>query len=111
MKTKVMAGFVVLVACTLMTGCMSKKEIKKGEAQMKQPVTAATAAQDIQLLESEKARVGQEITAGASSIIPIGAVVNILQLKERDSLKVGFGEYNRMIDAKIAEIKKEYNIQ
>jgi len=55
--------------------------------------------------------VGQQITSGVSSIVPIGAVLNILQLKERDSLEVGCGEYNHMIDKKIAEIKKECNIQ
>jgi hypothetical protein len=90
---------------------MSKKEIKKGEAQMKQPINCATAEQDIKLLESEKARTSQEIIAGATSIIPIGAVVHLLMLDEGKQLKVGFGEYNRMIDKKIAEIKKECNIQ
>ena len=29
MKTRVVAGFIVLVMCTLMMGCMSKKEIEK----------------------------------------------------------------------------------
>jgi hypothetical protein len=112
MKTKTMAGFTVLVMCSLMMGgCMSKKEIKKGEAQMKQPINCATAEQDIKLLESEKARTSQEIVAGATSIIPIGAVVHLLMLDEGKQLKVGFGEYNRMIDKKIAEIKKECKIQ
>lgn len=56
-------------------------------------------------------RASKEVAAGASSIVPISAIVNMLQLKERDQFKVGFGEYNRMIDAKIAEIKKECQIK
>ena len=111
MKTKVMAGFIVLVMCSLMMGCVSKKEIKKGEADVKKPINCATAAADIKVLESEKVRVDQEIAAGASALVPVGAVLNILQRKEKDEFKIGFGEYNRMIDEKIAEIKKECKIK
>ena len=101
----------VVMVGVLLTACTSKKVIEKGEADIKKPINCATAAADIKMLESEKVRVDQEIAAGASSIVPIGAVVNILQLKEKDEFKVGFGEYNRMIDKKIAEIKEECKIE
>ena len=107
MKTKKLMGITALIICALMMGCISKKEIEKGKADVKKPINCATAVQDIANLEKEKARVGQEIVAGATSIVPIGAVLHVLQLKERDDLEVGCGEYNHMIDKKIAEIKKE----
>ncbi len=111
MTTRARTGFAVLATCALMIGCISKKEIEKGKVDVKRPVNCATAQQDIRTLESEKARVDQQVIAGVTSIIPIGAVLHVLQLEERDDLEVGCGEYNLMIDKKIAEIKKECSIR
>jgi len=53
----------------------------------------------------------QEIENGASSIIPIGAVAHMFGGSEKESLEIGTGEYNKKLDAKIAEIQKQCNIQ
>ncbi len=90
---------------------MTKSKIEQGEADAKKPINCATAVQDIQRLESEKANVEQQAIAGAQSVIPVSAVMNILERNELNELEVGGGEYNRMIDEKIAEIKKECKIK
>ena len=59
---------------------------------------------DIKTMTGEKARTAQEIEDGASSIIPVGAVAHLLGGSETESFKIGTGEYNRKLDAKIAEI-------
>ena len=102
---------IALLAWALLSGCASTSFMKQGEKDVLKPVNCATAQEDIKVLESEKVRIDQEVAAGATAILPIGAVLNVVQRKERQQWKVGFGEYNRMIDKKIAEIKQQCNIQ
>ena len=52
---------------------------------------------------------GQEIAQGA--IIPVGAVPGILTGSELTKLDVGFGEYNRTIDERIAAVKAQCGVQ
>ena len=59
------------------------------------------------MLKSEKASVAKEIENGASSIVPIGLVVNTVDMQEKARFEVGTGEYNKMIDKKMAEIKAQ----
>jgi hypothetical protein len=74
-------------------------------------VDCSKALADIKTLNREKARTSQEIENGASSIIPIGAVAHMFGGSEKESLEIGTGEYNKKLEAKIAEIKKHCNIQ
>ncbi len=76
----------------------AKKDIVK-------PVSCATAEGDIRSLQAEKAHVGKKIAAGVTAIVPIGLVVNVVTGTEGEHFKVATGEYNKMIDQKIAEIK------
>ena len=55
-------------------------------------IDCAKAQQDFRLLTSEKARTSQEIEAGASSVIPIGAVAHMFGGSEKESLEIGTGE-------------------
>ena len=105
-------GIMMGVVCgVLLTGCATKSSIRSGQADAKRPINCATAVADIQVLEQEKVNAAQQFAAGASAIIPIGAVLNLLEKDEGTQFKVGFGEYNKMLNAKIAEIKKECNIE
>jgi hypothetical protein len=45
--------------------------------------------------------------AGVSAISPAGIVVGTITNKEITNAKVATGDYNRMLDYKIAEIKRE----
>jgi hypothetical protein len=47
---------------------------------------------------------------GVSSIIPVGLVVGIVTGSAGTKFRVATGEYDKMIDEKIAEIKSECGI-
>ena len=91
-------------AALLLSGCaMQFKEEEKAAQQ--QPVNCATAQGDIRVLQGEKAHVVQQIAMGVTSIYPAGLVLGLLTGTEGTKIQVATGEYNSMIDKKIAEIK------
>jgi F420-dependent methylenetetrahydromethanopterin dehydrogenase len=98
----------LILACvvTLAAGCASPIT-KQDQASLAQPINCATATGDIRVLQSEKAHVTKEIAAGVSSIVPISLVVNTAKGTEKANFQVGTGEYNKMIDKKIADIKAQ----
>ena len=98
--TLVMFLVMFLVAC-------AAKDQKKVEQEMKQPINCATAQGDIRVLQHEKAHVAQEAAEGITAIFPAGLVVGVVTGTEKTKLKVGVGEYNKMIDKRIAEIKEK----
>ena len=97
----------------LLAGCSAQAPAPQAvvQANLAKPVDCTTAMTDIKTLASEKARTSQEIEDGASSIIPVGAVAHMFGGSEKDSIEIGTGEYNRKLDAKIAEIKQQCNLQ
>jgi len=103
----------LVVLLMMVAGCAAKAPApeKQVESSLAQPIECGTAQADIKQLTGEKARTAQEIEDGASSIIPIGAVAHLFGGSEKESIEIGTGEYNRKLDAKIAEIKKQCNIE
>ncbi len=93
----------------LLSGCAAQAPAPKTQVQanLAKPIDCSTAAADISTLTSEKARTSQEIEDGASSIIPIGAVAHMFGGSEKEGLEIGTGEYNKKLDAKIAEIQSQ----
>jgi len=102
-----------LIAIALLAGCSAQAPApeKQVQANLAQAVNCNTAQADIKTLTGEKARTSQEIEDGASSIIPIGAVAHMFGGSEKASFEIGTGEYNRKLDAKISEIRKQCNVQ
>ena len=103
---------VVLMAICLtfvLSSCASN--YKKAEQDVKKPVNCATAEADIRVLNSEKVHAGQQLAAGVSAIVPVGLVAGVATGTEGTKAKVATGEYNKMIDDKIAEIKQECGMQ
>jgi len=91
-------------AALLSSGCaMQFKQEEKAAEQS--PIHCATAPGDIRVLQSEKAHVVQQIAMGVTSIYPAGLVLGILTGTEGTKIQVATGEYNQMIDKKIAEIQ------
>ena len=90
---------------------MCSKETKKVEQEMKQPINCATAEGDIRTLGHEKTHVTQQIAEGVTAIVPVGLVAGLVTGTEKEKLKVSTGEYNKMIDKKIAEIKETCGIK
>jgi hypothetical protein len=102
---------IVLFLMVISLAACSSPITKKDKQDIAAPVNCATAQDDIQVLEAEKERVGKMIEQGVTAIFPVGAVVALLSGIEGDKLKVATGEYNDKITEKIAEIKKECNLQ
>ena len=102
-----------LIAFVLLAGCAAQAPApeKQVQANLVKAVDCSTAQADIKTLMSEKARTSQEIEDGAGSIIPVGAVAHLFGGSEKESLEIGTGEYNKKLDAKIAEIKQQCHIQ
>jgi hypothetical protein len=97
-----------LVAISLLFGFGCARSIpEEVKAEMAKPVDCSTAEQDIATLEAEKASAAQQVSAGARSIIPVGAVAGLLRGDTRDRAAVASGKYNKELDTKIAEIKHE----
>ena len=96
---------------TLLIACASTDTIKKGEADAKKPVNCATAEADIRVLQSEKTHASQQIAAGVTAIVPVSLVVGVATGTEGTKAKVATGEYNKMLDDKIAEIKRECGLE
>jgi hypothetical protein len=103
----------IIAVLALLAGCSSQAPApqKEVQANLAKSVDCSTAAADIKTLTSEKARTSQEIEAGAGSIIPVGAVVHMFGGSEKESLEIGTGDYNKKLDAKIADIKQQCNLE
>jgi len=93
-----------LVAC-------AAKDQKKVEQEMKQPISCATAQGDIRVLQHEKAHVAQEAAEGITAIFPAGLVLGVVTGTKKEKLKVSIGDYNKMIDKRIAEIKEKCGVE
>jgi hypothetical protein len=61
-------------------------------------------------LQGEKAHVAERVVEGVTAITPAGAALGILTWTEPTKFRVATGEYNKMIDKRIAQIKQECGI-
>ena len=107
---KIYIFIVLMCVVMLLPACATFKQ-KKVLKESKQPVNCATAEGDLRMLKSEKAHVGQQIADGVTSIVPVGAVIGILTGTEVTKLRVTVGNYNKVIDKRIAKIKSECNVE
>jgi hypothetical protein len=99
----------IAIIAVLVPACAM--QYKQNEQQMKQPINCATAEGDLRALQSEKANVAQQIAAGVSSIVPAGLVLGLVTGTEGTKMSVATGDYDKMIDQRIAEIKQKCNVQ
>lgn len=108
MKQLLIAVLVVSLALTMASCAMQQKKVEK---EMQQPINCATAEGDLRALEHEKTHVAGQIAEGVTAIVPASLVVGILTGTEGTKMRVATGEYNKMIDKRIAEIKAKCNIE
>ena len=106
---KFSVAFLAICLTASVISCASS--YKKAEQDVKKPVNCATAEADIRVLESEKVHAAQQLASGVSAIVPVGLVAGVVTGTEGTQVKVATGEYNKMLDKKIAEIKRECGIQ
>jgi hypothetical protein len=99
-----------VLACSLATlelvaGCAQKYQ--KVEDSFAQPINCATARQDIQTLQSQKASKSEEAAAGLSYALPTTIIVGAITGTGGAKYEVGTGEFNRKIDERIADIREQ----
>ena len=100
-------GLVLCAICLCMFVASCASHYKQVEQDLKKPVNCATAEADIRVLETEKVHAAEQVAAGVRAIMPIGLVAGVVTGTEKSKIKVASGDYNEMIDKKIAEIKSE----
>ena len=105
MKKTTMA-ITAIFAGILLTGCASENKIHRGEMDAKKEINCAYAEGDIRALQSEKTTVSEQMATGITTIVPVGLVLDTVQGKTGTNASVAIGDYNDMLDKKIAEIKK-----
>ena len=104
MKPQIVA---VLLGVLVIGGCAMRQKKVEHTLENPAPVNCATAEADLRVLEGEKTHVGEQIADGVTAIVPAGAALGILTWTEPTKIRVATGEYNEMIDKRIAQIKEE----
>ncbi len=106
-----MYKIIPIICLTILVAACAGPISDVAERELAQPVNCATAKEDIRLLEQEKASVLEQAKSGVTALAPAGAVLGIITFTEKEKLEVGSGVYNKKIDEKIAEIKRECGIE
>lgn len=102
MRTVRVASIVGIAILASSCAIESKKTAEKIQTM---PINCPTADGELRMLESEKKTTTQRIAAGVLSVVPIGLVVGIVTTTAGTKYRIASGQYNTMIDDKIAEIK------
>lgn len=89
----------------LITACAAQFQQQEQALQQPIQINCATAEGDIRVLQSEKAHVAQQIAMGVTAIAPAGMIAGLITGTEQTKLQVATGDYNQMIDQRIADIK------
>jgi hypothetical protein len=98
---------VAVLGALLVSGCAMHQKKIMHTLENPAPVNCATAEGDLRVLQSEKTHVAGQILEGITSLTPAGAALGILTLTETTKWKVAVGEYNKMLDKRMAQIKAE----
>ena len=106
-----MKQLILITGMILALSACSSVDTKKVDKDLQKPVNCATAEGDIRVLMSEKTHTSDQIAAGVSAIVPIGLIVHSADGTEGKTMKIASGDYNKMIDKKIAEIKAQCGVE
>ena len=106
-----MYKFIPVICLTIFVAACSSPISNQAKQDLAAAVNCDTAREDIRTLESEKASVAEMAKSGVTGLAPAGAVLGLITFTEDEKLSVASGTYNRKIDEKIAEIKRECGIE
>jgi hypothetical protein len=108
---KIMYKFIPIICLLIFVAACAAPISQQAKDDIAKPVNCDTAREDIRTLEQEKASVAEMAKDGVTGLAPAGAVLGILTFTEKEKLEVASGVYNKKIDEKIAEIKRECGIE
>jgi hypothetical protein len=106
MMTKIAVFSVSVIGLAILAGGCQMQD-KKTENRVKEmPVNCETAPGDLRMLDEEKKSTAQRVSAGVRSVVPIGLVAGLVTGTAGTKYRIASGQYNQMLDDKIAEIKQ-----
>jgi hypothetical protein len=108
-ETTVKLNMLLAALLVMVAGCKGPN-VQQVQQQEAAPVNCATAEGDLRTLQSEKVSAAKQAADGVSAIAPIGLVANAATGQEKGKLMIASGDYNKMIDQKIAQIKSTCGI-
>jgi hypothetical protein len=103
-KTTIGTGLCA-VGLAVVVGACALQQKKTAQKVKEMPIECATAEGDIRMLEEEKQSTAKRISSGIRMVVPIGLVAGLVTGTQRTKYQVASGQYNTMLDNKIAEIK------
>ncbi len=104
--------FVLAAMVVMAAGCHSTSpNMNAVAAQEAAPINCATAEGDLRVLNSEKVSTAKMIEDGVESVTPVGMLASAATKTEGGKLKIASGDYNKLLDKKIAEIKSTCGIK
>lgn len=107
--TKLTLALTAILLSTVLASADDAK-MTKGKADAHKRIHCPTAEGDIRMLNSEKEHVKKQTVSGIFSITPIGLLTNAAT-DQSDAEKIEIKKYDKMLDKKIAEIKKACHIK
>jgi hypothetical protein len=99
------------LALVAVSGCAFQQKKVEKELSSPAPIHCTTAEGDIRMLRSEKANVLQRMAEGVTAVYPASLVVGTIAGVEGTKLKVAAGDYNKLIDARIAAIQQKCGVE
>jgi hypothetical protein len=102
--TTIATGLCAIGLAVVVSACAThEKKITKQVEGM--PIDCATAEGDMRMLQEEKKSTTQRIAKGIQMVVPAGIIVGLATRTQRTKYQIASGQYNTMLDNKIAEIK------
>ncbi len=95
----------IILLSLVVSGCVFHREQVEDDIQASPAVNCSSASNDLKILEDEKVGLVGQIASGVTMVAPVGLVVGILTGTIDTKFRVTIGEYNDMLDARIAKIK------
>jgi hypothetical protein len=102
-----MKHIIATVCVALVLGACASKEAREVKQAEGMPVNCRTAEGDMRMLRSEKANVAERIGEGVTAIYPIGFLIGVATQTEGEKINMAIGDYNQILDTKIAEIQQK----
>jgi hypothetical protein len=107
-RTLSLTGMALAVGLT--SGCAMQQAQVEQDLSDPRRIDCRTAYGDLRVLQSEKADLAQRVIEGATAVYPAGAVMGILTGTEGTKLSVATGDYDQMIDDRMAAIRRKCGI-
>jgi len=96
----------IVLLSMFLTGCVLHREQVEDDLKENVAVNCSSAKDDLKVLEGEKVGLIGQVASGVTMVAPVGLAVGILTGTIDTKFRVTTGEYNDMLDNRIALIKR-----